>query len=161
MCYVLGANPPIHVIEGFVKRIWIVDDTDKISSVAKGIYLVHMKSLEGVTNACAFNGILFDKKPFVVRPWSKNMSYEKETFDTIPVWVRFPSLAMHYWGERSLRMIASMLGKVIRIDNATLNEDRMQYARVLVEMNMTGTFYDTLAFTNEHDELVRVKVDHD
>lgn len=138
VCYFLRANPPIHVNEGFVKRICKADEIDKIGSVAKRIYRVHMKSVEGVSNACASNGIIFDKKPFVVRPWSKNMSYKKENLDTILVWVRFPGLAMHYWGERSLRMIASMLGKVIRVDNATLNKDRMQYARVLVEMNMKG-----------------------
>lgn len=68
---------------------------------------------------------------------------------------------MHYWGERSLGMIASILGNVIRVDNATLNKDKMQYACVLVEMNMKGDFNDTLAFTNEDDELVRVKVDYD
>ena len=68
ICYVLGANPPIHVIEGFVKRIWKTKKIEKIGSVAKLIYLVHMKSIEGVTDAYAFNGILFDKKAFVVRP---------------------------------------------------------------------------------------------
>ena len=63
---------------------------------------------------------------------------KKENLNSILVWVRFPGLGMHYWGECSLRMIASMLGKVIRVNNATLNKDRMQYARILVEMNMKG-----------------------
>lgn len=36
VCYVLGANPPLHVIEGFVNRIWDSDCIDKIGTVAKG-----------------------------------------------------------------------------------------------------------------------------
>lgn len=65
ICYVLGANPPIHVIEGFVKRIWKLEEIDKIGSVAKGIYLVHMKSLEGVTTACESNGICLTRNPWL------------------------------------------------------------------------------------------------
>ena len=89
------------------------------------------------------------------------MSYEKKNLSTIPIWVRFPGLGMHYWGENRLLLIASMLGKVIRVENATLNKDRMQYARILVEMNMEGEFYDLIAFMNEDDELVIVKVEYD
>lgn len=56
-----------------MKRIWKAEEVDKIGSVAKGIYLVHMKSLEGVNTACESNDILFDKNPFIVRPWSKDI----------------------------------------------------------------------------------------
>ena len=101
------------------------------------------------------------KKPFIVRPWSKNISYEKESLKTILVWMRFPELGMHYRGERSVRKIAGMLGKVIRNDNATLNKDRVQLARILVEINMKGEFYDTLTFTNEDEDLIRVIVEYD
>lgn len=65
---------------------------------------------------------------------------------------------MHYWGEHYLRLIAGMLGLVIRLDKATLNKDRMQYARVLVESNTIGPFFETTAFTNEDEELVRVNL---
>ena len=92
ICYILGANPPLNVIEGFVKRIWNTEEIDKIGSVAKGIYIVHMKSKDGVNIACESNGILFDKKPFVVRPWTKNISFEKENLNTIPIWVSFPGI---------------------------------------------------------------------
>ena len=68
---------------------------------------------------------------------------------------------MHYWEESCLKLIASMLGKVIRVDNATFNKDKMMFARVLVEMNIKHGLYDTISFTNEDDELVNVKVAYD
>ena len=160
VCYVLGANPPLHVIEGFVRRTWNASDIDKIGTVAKGVFIVHMKSAEGLTIACESNGILFDKKPFVVKPCSKNISHEKEHVSTIPVWVRFPKLGMHYRGERCLTLIAGMLGRVIRVDNATKNKDKMLFARVLVELSIDGKFYDTVSCTNEDDELMTVMVEY-
>ena len=76
------------------------------------------------------------------------MSYEKEDLSTVPIWVTFPSLSMHYWGESCLNLIAGMLGRVIRIDNATLNMDRMAFARVLVDINIKNGFHDSIALTN-------------
>ena len=96
ICYVLCANTPLRVIEGFVKRIWNPSDIDKVGTIAKGVILVHLKSHEAIMVACDSNGILFDKKPFIVKLWTKNASYEKESVTTIPVWVRFPGLSMHY-----------------------------------------------------------------
>ena len=64
VCYILGANPPLHVVEGFVKRIWNPAEIDKIGTVAKGFYLIRMKSKESMAAACESNGILFDKKTF-------------------------------------------------------------------------------------------------
>ena len=72
ICCILGANPPVHVIEGFIKRIWKDVEFDKVGLVAKGIYLVHMKSMEGVTMVLESNGILFEQLRDVVdssRPW--------------------------------------------------------------------------------------------
>ena len=68
VCFVLGAEPPLHVIDGFVKRIWGTTDIDKIGTVAKRVFLVRLKSVESLEVACGSNGILFDKKPFIVKP---------------------------------------------------------------------------------------------
>lgn len=76
--------------------IWNPVDIDKVGTVAIGVFLVRLKSQEALTMACDSNAILFDKKSFVVEPWSKNMFYEKESINSIPVWVKFLGLGMHY-----------------------------------------------------------------
>ena len=94
VCYVLGVNPSLHVIDDFVKRIWNPLHIDKMCTVAKGVFLVRLKTQEALTVARDSNRILFYKKPFIVKPWFKNVSYEKESITTIPIWVRFPGLSM-------------------------------------------------------------------
>lgn len=85
VCYVLGANPPLHVINGFVNRIWNPVDIDKVGTIDKGVFLVRLKSQEALRVACDSNCILFDKKSLIVTPWSKNVSYEKESISSSPV----------------------------------------------------------------------------
>ena len=64
-------------------------------------------------------------------------------------------------GDRSLKLVAGMLGHVIHIDNATLNKDRMKFARVLEELDVNQGFHDMISFTSKDDELISVKVQYD
>ncbi|CAO2827273.1 unnamed protein product [Amaranthus hypochondriacus] len=107
------------------------------------------------------SGILFDKKPFVVNPWTPKTSADKASLTTMPIWVKFPGLALEYWSDTTLRKLASTLGPVIRVDNATTKHERMLYARVLVETNVHGEFPDDIYFINEIEELVNQKVLYD
>lgn len=43
VCYVLGANPPLHVIDGFVKRIWNSLDINKVGTKLRVCFLFDLK----------------------------------------------------------------------------------------------------------------------
>lgn len=60
VCFVMGANPPLHVIEGYVKRIWENKMIDKIDMIRKGVFVVLFMDLETRNEACNSSGILFD-----------------------------------------------------------------------------------------------------
>ena len=47
----------MNVIEDFVKRIWAVDDIDKVGMVDKGVFIVHFKTSESMTAVCEMSGI--------------------------------------------------------------------------------------------------------
>ena len=129
--------------------------------VVKGVYLVRFLEQQDRVKACDMNEFMFDKKPFIVKPWVASMSYEKEHLSTLPIQTRFSSLDVMYWGERSLGKIAGMLGEVKRFDTATTNKARGMFARVLIDMSNTNDFPDELCYENEHGELVTKAVTYD
>lgn len=40
ICYVLGSNPPLPVIDGYFRRIWGSLGIDKVAQVNRGVFLV-------------------------------------------------------------------------------------------------------------------------
>src|SRR5688500_4536313 len=102
VCFVVGANPPLHVLDGFVRTIWKDLDIDTVGMVDKGFYMVRMKSIEFRDKAYESNGVLFDNKPFVIKPWSPEMSMDKTSLSSMPVWIQLPKLKVEYRSERSL-----------------------------------------------------------
>ena len=117
-----------------------------------------MTSIESRDKAYESNGVLFNNKPFVIKPWTPEMSTDKSSLSSMPVWIQLSKLKVEYRSDRSLRKIAGMVGNVIKVDNATRQKIRLRFVRVLVEMNTNDDFPEEIYFTNVKDELVTQQV---
>ncbi|XP_057246796.1 uncharacterized protein LOC104899352 [Beta vulgaris subsp. vulgaris] len=93
--------------------------------------------------------VLYDNKPVIMKQWTPEMDLLKEEIKVVPTWVRFPGLPLKYWGQTSLNKIASLVGKPIKTDRATAQKDCIEYAKVLVEVQMGQVFPDEIKFLNE------------
>jgi hypothetical protein len=60
-----------------------------------------------------------------------------------------------------LTTIAGYLGKVLKVDSATLAKTCLMYARILVDMNISEGFPEELFFSNENGETVAQQVQYD
>ena len=61
VCYVIGDNPPLHIIDGYVKRIWKDLDVEKVGMVRKGVFIVILNDKVARDKACEISDIVFDK----------------------------------------------------------------------------------------------------
>ena len=67
ICYVLGANPPSHVMEGYVRRIWRNHKVDKVAMVKRGMFLVRFQTMDA-RDQVLVGHFFFDKKPLIMKP---------------------------------------------------------------------------------------------
>ena len=78
ICYVLGANPPFPIIDGFLRRIWTKKGVDKIVVVHKGIFIVIFHNLEQRDAISNDDFLFFDRKPLIVKKWNSELNVQKE-----------------------------------------------------------------------------------
>lgn len=62
----------------------------------------------------------------------------KGNLQMILVWVRLYFLPLDYWLHTTLNFIGDSLGKFIKISQATLQGRYTTYAKICVEMNVSG-----------------------
>lgn len=53
----------------------------------------------------------------------------------------------------------SNVGKFLKVDNATLKRERLQFARVLVEVDVSKSLLDEIVFKNEKGEEIVSKLE--
>ncbi|XP_062114707.1 uncharacterized protein LOC133825829 [Humulus lupulus] len=135
VCYVLGANPPLNVFYGYVRRKWKDKGVDKVGLLAPSVFLVRFQAIN-TRDEILHGGYLFlDKKPVVMKPWDAYSDYSKDDVRSVPIWVQLHNLDLKYWGERS-------------------------YSKNLGNW-MGQEFPDTLSFLNEIHQEIEVKVKYE
>ncbi|XP_074310444.1 uncharacterized protein LOC141646456 [Silene latifolia] len=159
-CYILGANPPVEIIENFVYRIWDQFGIDRVSFLDNGIFLVRFTKFENREALLNSGYYLFDNKPVVIRPWLPETELTKEKVDIVPVWARLSGIPLRFWGA-CLPKIAGLVGNFIRMDDATKDKIRLSYARMMVEVPFNQKLIDKVRFLDESGHVVVVNVEYE
>ncbi|XP_057791360.1 uncharacterized protein LOC131008507 [Salvia miltiorrhiza] len=116
----------------------------KLIPIGKGYYTMVFSSADDKARAKhklvweVFGGLLR------LREWSKNFDPFKEHSSLANVWVRIHYLPIEYWHAEILTGIARFVGHPLKIDGATAQRDFGQYARLLVELDMSKTLPNSL-----------------
>ncbi|KAL2929928.1 DNA polymerase I [Bienertia sinuspersici] len=116
----------------------------------KGIFLVHFDSQEHCDEARGARYQFFDGKLVIMKPWTMDMDIKK-----------LPGLELQYWGEKTIFQLVSELGNPIKLDQVTAQKDKLQYARVLVDMVIDKPLSVDIALLNEKGLVVNQVVAHE
>ncbi|XP_062099732.1 uncharacterized protein LOC133805568 [Humulus lupulus] len=160
ICMVLGANPPMAVFEGFIKRVWGHLGIVQIARMTMGLTMV--KFNDDATRDCVLeNGILqFDRKLVIICPWTTDLSAVR-LIRSVPLWIRLHDLGLQYWGSKCLSALVSTIGKSIMVEKFTRERSRVQFARVFVEMDIPDNPPRIIQYLNEYGQLVEQAVDYE
>ncbi|KAJ8425385.1 hypothetical protein Cgig2_018474 [Carnegiea gigantea] len=152
LCTVLGANPPLDVIERYVHKIWAAYEIDQVYLVRAGLFLVHFKNLEDQLDVVNKGVYYFARKPFIVKPWNAEMEINTEEICSLPIRVQLLT---------SLSKLGSSLSIPLKTDKYTRDKSMLKYARLLIDIPLKGSFPDYIDFANDKGVLIRQSVFHE
>jgi len=145
-------------MQRYFQKIWANYAIDKVLYVRKGVFMVRFANLQDklavVTKGCYH----FDRKPLLVKGWNPDMDLQTETITSLPLWIQLPNLDIKYWGTRSLSEIGSILGIPLKTDKFTKERSYLHYARLLIDMPISGPFPAYVEFFNDAEVLIRQEV---
>ncbi|XP_020678725.1 uncharacterized protein LOC110096915 [Dendrobium catenatum] len=75
--------------------------------------------------------------------WSPTLDLSEESH-VVPVWISFPGLRAHLFSSRILFGLGSVFGRPIQTDNATAVGSRPSIARILVELDISKNYPDSV-----------------
>ena len=88
------------------------------------------------------------------------MPMDKNEVLYVPIWIKFPQLPFkYYWGEKSLFKLAGIVGKVVKIDQAMKEKEKLNFARIMAEVGINDILPDSIVFCNEHGNRVEQKIE--
>uniref|UniRef100_A0A803PY04 Reverse transcriptase domain-containing protein n=1 Tax=Cannabis sativa TaxID=3483 RepID=A0A803PY04_CANSA len=152
VCMVLGANPPIAVFEGFIRRIWGNLGIAQIARMNGGCTIMEFNDV-ATRDHVLENGIVqFDHKSVIIRPWSSDLNAIR-LVKSVPLWIRLYDLGLHYWGSNCLSVLVSTIGKPIMTNKVTKERTMVKFARILVKMEIMDAPPRIIEYVNEYGRL--------
>ncbi|CAN1182666.1 hypothetical protein LINPERHAP2_LOCUS36101 [Linum perenne] len=73
----------------------------------------------------------------VFQSWRQYLCPEESSLSTLRVWIRIPGLPLEYFDATVLKTIGDKNGKTVRIDHTTLQDNRVNFTRICVEVDLS------------------------
>ncbi|XP_062101006.1 uncharacterized protein LOC133806930 [Humulus lupulus] len=160
ICMVLGANPPMAVFEGLIKRVWGHLGIAQLARMTMGLTMVKFND-DATRDHVLEHGLThFDRKPVIVRPWTTDLCAVR-LVRTVPLWICLQELGLQYSSSKCLSALVSTIGRPIMVDKFTRERSRVQFARVLVEMEIMDSLPKSIQFINEHGQIMEQGVEYE
>ncbi|GAV92184.1 DUF4283 domain-containing protein [Cephalotus follicularis] len=138
--YFVGKRIPFKVVKEQLEKKWGKWGSVKVISGANGNFLFKFDN-------SATCDLVLSNGPWEVwgaylalRRWEEGMSLSKDSFSSIPVWVKLANVPPELWTRPGLSYVASALGVPLCMDAATSAGNRLNFARVCVEMKASSSF---------------------
>ncbi|XP_019431020.1 PREDICTED: uncharacterized protein LOC109338279 [Lupinus angustifolius] len=120
-----------------LKATWKLVGTFDILYVDNGFYMVKFERVIYREKVMEGGPWLIFYHCLAVITWSPEFASPLAKVNKTLVWIRFPSLKIMYYDPSVLKLMASVVGKPVRVDTNTHNVERGCFARVGVEIDLT------------------------
>ncbi|KAJ4845331.1 hypothetical protein Tsubulata_033067 [Turnera subulata] len=81
-----------------------------------------------------------------VKRWRPNFNPSTHRVSSVVAWVRIPSLPAEHYHVGVLRLVCDQIGRTVQIDLCTQQTDRAQFARIVVELDLTKPLESRVCF---------------
>lgn len=158
--FVLGMNVPYRYMSAYINKIWGKLGVKQILKSEDGFFMVRFEDRKGQQGAIMAVHH-YDNKPMIVKEWNANQGFNLNNIFSVPVWIQLPGLDLKYWGSNSLGRILSAIGRPRAMDQMTLKKQRLQFARVLIDMEIQPNPPEIIQFISEDGNLLEQKITYE
>lgn len=146
------------LLSSTARKIWKDHGRIKIKQVG-ACYFFEFQD-EGTKSRVLEGGpYFFSRKYLVLKDWHRMLVPSTDHPSTIPAWIKIHKLPLECWTQEGLSRITSTIGKTLHVDIATAQQQRLDFARVCVEVSANSDLPKTIQIRHGL-ESVTVFIEH-
>lgn len=135
--YVVGDTPTIASIKRYIIAHWNHVGVPNVFLHDAGYFVIQFSCIADKNDILCGGPYMFFNRPIILKPWPPDFNFYEEVLKVIPLLIKLPNLPLNCWSCDSLSRITSLLGVPVCADDCTTRQQRVSFARVLVEMDVT------------------------
>ncbi|CAI0540485.1 unnamed protein product [Linum tenue] len=120
-----------------LRGLWKPSGTLEIRDLDYDCFLVKMDNEQDYFRALTEGPWMIFDHYLLVQQWSPNFKVSDPLPKTMIVWAQLPALKIHFYHREVLTTLGNLLGRAIKLDYHTLNQERAKFARIAVEVDLS------------------------
>lgn len=128
----------------YVKKVWGFVEQPQVLYHDDGYYVFKFHNIVEKTVVMQARPYFYGNRPMILRNWDMDFELDSDMFSQIPIWVKFPRLSVGYWSVTALSKVASAIGIPLVTGGFTAKAEKISYARVLIEVDISKVLPDTI-----------------
>ena len=155
ICKFMGLWPTEKALQMWIKYHWKPKGSIDLHLGSKGFFTVVFSNIEDKDKIFEGGPYFYVEVCLYMRPQMMNFVQKQETFTLFPVWVRLYSLPLDYQQTETLVAIGNKLGHFVKVSEATRRGKYTSFARICVEMDLSGALPDEVILEVFYEEWVQ------
>ncbi|XP_070007223.1 uncharacterized protein [Nicotiana sylvestris] len=153
--FVLGDNPYEKAMDNYDTNVWNFVEKPQILYHEDGYYIFRFENTEYRDLVLQAGPYTYHNKPFVLQQWRMDFKFDPGSVSVIPLWITFPGLPLGFWSIEALSKLDSVVGKPLYTDKITTEMEKVSYARVLVETDISQPLPDSFKMQTKRGVIIQ------
>ncbi|PIA27837.1 hypothetical protein AQUCO_07500031v1, partial [Aquilegia coerulea] len=150
---------PFFLVKRAVEKEWKLNGGLQITTNGK-LYFFKFVDPEDRTKILEGGPIFVAGRIMVIRPWSEEVYEERQQISTVPIWVKCYDIPTQLWSREGLSLIGSRIGKPKCCDAMTMKMERLDFARICIEVSADTKYPTTLKFNLGEGKTTTIGVEY-
>ncbi|KAF9610568.1 hypothetical protein IFM89_023268 [Coptis chinensis] len=133
------------LVKKTLERVWKTKASYEIST---NRYPFYFKFLGSSDRKLVLEGgpLFVAGRIFMIKPWSEDLDIQNKSVGTLPICVKLHNISKQLWTKKGVSFIASRKRKPHCWDEATQKKQRLDFAKVCVEVPVNAKYLTSLKF---------------
>ncbi|KAK8631504.1 hypothetical protein V6N13_028289 [Hibiscus sabdariffa] len=154
----IGAAPNFVALKKIVDSLWGKDSLAKVSLAGPNLYVFSFVNVSARDWVLENGPWHIQHKPLVLRKWEPNLPKLDFDLACMPVWIQLFNVPLELFSRRGLSYIASGIGKPLYMDSVTASRERLEFAKVCVEVAAGARIPRVIPVKMNDQSIVAVRV---
>lgn len=149
-----GKSPPFETVKATLLGLWKPYGVVHIADMPNGYLLIRCET-DATKQQLLFRG------PWTISgltlqlvPWQPYFEPAHTKLSRAMVWLQLHNLPIDFWDGESLESITEPIGKLLKVDEFTLNLTRARFARVCLELDLSCPLKRVFGLKMENPEFL-------
>ncbi|XP_074266898.1 uncharacterized protein LOC141590190 [Silene latifolia] len=147
---VLGGRPTLKTVQEFVTKSWANIASPTVKYFKQRWFTFRFDSDVALNNVLKQGPWNVGHNILILKQWSPSFSLEMDRVAKVPVWILFPGLDPFLWTDKVMSKMANKIGKPLFADPATTSKEKLSFARVLVEVDVSQELPSHVVINTPH-----------